>query len=54
MPEIIGLWAICRNPETGGLSFLPDEGGAADQSPFVLECFSILDRALKDGAKGRA
>lgn len=32
---------------------LPDAGGMADQSPFVMEAFSALETARADYEKGR-
>ena len=44
---MIELWMTCRAGDMGDPGRLPDDGGAADQSPFVLGCFAVLESAVK-------
>ncbi len=46
MPEMIRLWLMCRPGGMPEMQRLPDAGGPADQSPFVMDCLAILDTAL--------
>lgn len=48
---MIRLWLMCRPGGMLEMQRLPDAGGVADQSPFVMDCLAILDAAFGETAK---
>jgi hypothetical protein len=49
---MISLWLLCRPTGLGEAGRLPDAGGVADQSPFVMECLAILEGMAGEKAEG--
>jgi len=41
---VVRLWSLCRSP-MGGVAHLPDGGGVADQSAWLMDAFAIMSAA---------